>query len=216
MKAHLIFRRLHNSVWLRLEVAATLALLILTVGQTVSAVIGQRALSEKLIRLHIVAQSDSEEDQTLKLAVRDRLTTEWFGAQPTLQNAEEAAAYFVQHLDEIAATAEAELRSHGCELPVRVTLEQETFPTRHYDAFALPAGTYTSLRVIIGEGQGKNWWCVMFPPLCTADAIRVRQSAETCFSNGEWHLMTAQTPDVTVKFKLLEWWSYLKKQWQKR
>lgn len=215
MKAHILLRRLHTSALLRLEVSVVLALMILIVCQTVSAVISQRTLSEKLIRLHIVAQSDSEEDQALKLAVRDRLTTEWFASQPALHDAEEAATYFAQHLDEIAGAAEAELRLHGCDLPVRVTLEQETFPTRCYDAFSLPAGRYTSLRVIIGEGQGKNWWCVMFPPLCTASAMKDNQPVQTFFSNGEWHLMTAKTPDVTVRFKLLEWWSYLKKQWQK-
>ena len=203
--------RLHRSPLLRLELSAVLTILILVICQTVSAAAEQRSLSEKMIRLHIVAQSDSAEDQALKLAVRDRLTNDWFSTLPALQSAQEAADYFAAHLDDLKAAAEDELRAHGCDRPVRVTLEREMFPVRHYASFSLPAGDYLALRVTIGDGAGKNWWCVMFPPMCTASAAKQMQQAEAVFSEGEWRMMTAKTPDVTIRFKLLEWWSQLKK-----
>lgn len=172
MNAYLIARkpsfweRLRSSALLRLELSVALGVLILLLYAAFVAAGQQRAIADKMIRLHIVAQSDSAEDQALKLAVRDRLTEAYFSDLSELQSAGEAYGYFASRLDEIAATAEAELAVRGCDRPVTVTLGDELFPDRHYDGFSLPAGEYTALRVTIGDGQGQNWWCVMFPPLC--------------------------------------------------
>ena len=205
-----ILSRLRSSALLRLELSVVLGVLILLVYAAFIAVGQQRSIADKMIRLHIVAQSDSEEDQALKLAVRDRLLETYFSDLSAVRDADEAYDYFASRLDDIAATAEAELAARGCDRPVKVTLGDELFPNRYYDGFSLPAGEYTALRVTIGDGQGRNWWCVMFPPLCTSSAVMENLRSEAVFTDGEWRIITSQAPDVTIRFKLLEWWAYIK------
>ena len=205
-----LWQHLRASALLRLELSAVLGVLILLVYAAFVAAGQQRAIADKMIRLHIVAQSDSEEDQALKLAVRDRLMEAYFADLSDIQSASEAYGYFASRLDEIAATAEAELKARGCDRPVTVTLGEELYPDRHYDGFSLPAGEYTALRVAIGDAQGQNWWCVMFPPLCTSSAVMENLRSEAVFSDGEWRIITSQAPDVAIRFKLLEWWAYIK------
>lgn len=126
----------------------------------------RQKLNDELIRLHVVANSDSAEDQAIKLQVRDAVIT---GIQEDLQhvaNMEEAKAYLQENLPKIQQIANKTLSSVGFDGEAVVTLCKETFDTRYYDTFSLPAGVYESLRIIIGEGEGKNWWCVAFPALC--------------------------------------------------
>lgn len=129
----------------------------------------QQMLTEEVIRLHVVANSDSEEDQTLKLQVRDAVIRLLEQASDQMPTKEEAYAYLDSHLEEIAAVANDVIEAAGFSDKVQVTLLQEEFDTREYDTFTLPAGVYDSLRIVIGEGEGKNWWCVVFPRLCLAD-----------------------------------------------
>ena len=120
-------------------------------------------MADKIIRLHVVANSDTSADQAVKLAVRDAVLRE---AGRVLDGAEDPKQAVAAQLPALEATANAELQRQGSEDLARVSFRRELFPTREYDTFSLPAGVYDSLRVTIGQGEGHNWWCVMYPPLC--------------------------------------------------
>ena len=123
-------------------------------------------LNEELIRLHVVAASDSEEDQSVKLRVRDAVVDSLREAMADVQDIQEARAYIQDNLPKIQQTANECLRALGYEGNAVASFREEVFDTRHYDTFSLPAGIYEALRITIGEGEGKNWWCVVFPTLC--------------------------------------------------
>ena len=162
----------------------------------------QMTLSEKLIRLHVVANSDSEEDQAIKLQVRDAVLAV---TQPLLEDAEEPKAALLAALPEIEQAAEDCLRTLGDSHSVTVTLAQEQFPTRVYDSFALPAGQYLALRVTIGAGAGHNWWCVVFPSLCvpaTSDGFEV-QAVDGGLSPALANSLTQGR--YSIRFVLLDW-----------
>lgn len=163
----------------------------------------QQRLSEKLIRLHVVANSDSAHDQQIKLRVRDAILEK---AQPLLQDADDPRGGLEANLDELAQTAQTCLRELGENRTVRVRLGKELFPTREYETFALPAGVYESLRVTIGEGGGHNWWCVVFPSIClTASMDELELAAQTAgFSDGEIRLITGADEGFVLKFRALE------------
>ena len=123
-------------------------------------------LNEELIRLHVVAASDSEEDLSVKLRVRDAVVDSLREAMADVQDIQEARAYIQDNLPKIQQTANECLRALGYEGNAVASFREEVFDTRHYDTFSLPAGIYEALRITIGEGEGKNWWCVVFPTLC--------------------------------------------------
>jgi stage II sporulation protein R len=154
----------------------------------------QQELSGQLVRLHVVANSDSDEDQAVKLQVRDAVLELM---EPELQSAggeDEAEAIISERLDDICRIAE-DVSGEG----VSVTLCQENFPTRDYGTFSLPAGDYTTLCIEIGEAAGHNWWCVVFPPLCmgTGDAAAIGL-------NGDDAALITGAKGYVVKFKLME------------
>lgn len=157
----------------------------------------QQALAGKLVRLHVVANSDSEQDQALKLQVRDAVLEASEGLE-----AEDLEAA----LPRLQAAAQACLREQGSGDPVTVSLGEERFPTRLYDNFALPAGVYRSLRVTIGAGEGHNWWCVAFPSICfRATAAEVQDAAVSAgFTEEEVRLITGDGGGYVLKFKALE------------
>ena len=128
----------------------------------------REVLSENLIRLHVVADSDSADDQALKLQVRDAITGKLETVMSDFPDLETAKAYLQEHLPELEKIANDTLKAAGNHCQAVVTFAKEAFPTREYDTFALPAGIYESLRVTIGSGEGKNWWCVVFPSLCAS------------------------------------------------
>ena len=131
------------------------------------AVLADRAsLNENLIRLHVVANSDSETDQAIKLRVRDAVVKSLEADLKAISNVEAAKEYLQANLPKISAVANETLKAAGCDLEAAVSLCREAFDTRYYDTFTLPAGVYEALRITIGEGEGKNWWCVVFPSLC--------------------------------------------------
>lgn len=150
------------------KIAKLLLVLILIFGLLwCGTVIADRqTLSEDLIRLHVVGASDSQEDQQIKLQVRDALIGYLQQHMPEPEDVEAAKEALTGMLSQLEETANAALSEAGVTDRAKVTLTKEKFPTRHYDTFSLPAGVYESLRVTIGEGQGKNWWCVVFPSLC--------------------------------------------------
>lgn len=176
----------------------------------------QTALAGDVVRLHVLANSDSEEDQRLKLAVRDRVLAE---AEPLLDGVSDrdtAWGILAQSLERFAQAGAETAAAEGYSYPVQVSLEETWFPTRTYDDFALPAGNYTALRVVIGEGEGRNWWCVVFPPLCLgAVSERVEETAAMAgLTEEEISLITAEEGEYVVKFKLLELWDALKQKLQ--
>ena len=163
----------------------------------------QHALAEKLVRLHVVANSDSKEDQELKLQVRDAVlaVTSSAGASDG-----DPVEILEEMLPEIQKAAEECLKAHGSSEPVQVRLGMEPYPTRAYENFALPAGVYQSLRVIIGNGQGNNWWCVVFPSICfRATAAELEEAAQVAgMTEGEIRLITEASEGYILKFKTME------------
>lgn len=123
-------------------------------------------LTDNIIRLHVVGSSDSAEDQQLKLQVRDAVVELLEEAMQELPDQQQAKAFLTEKLEQIRRVAEQTISAAGFSDTVTVTLDEEVFDTREYDTFTLPAGVYESLRIVIGEGEGKNWWCVVFPSLC--------------------------------------------------
>jgi len=128
---------------------------------------GEEKIYDSMIRLHVLAESDSDEDQARKLRVRDAVLDVLAERMEDAHSYEDAAAAVSSMLGEIE---EAARRTVQGECTVRAELGRERYPVRVYENYTLPAGEYTSLRVILGEGEGKNWWCVLFPQLCTAQA----------------------------------------------
>lgn len=157
------------------------------------------AVRQNTLRLHIVANSDSDQDQQHKLLVRDALLDSYSGLLGGRDAAQ--AAYFAEFLkDDIALTAKKTLRAQGDTQDVAVNVTDMYFDTRTYeDGVTLPAGTYTALRVVIGEGQGQNWWCVMYPPLCIPVATE-KQAAEV---EAQIRTLSAE-PCYEAKFAVVE------------
>lgn len=131
-----------------------------------SVIVDRQKLRSELVRLHVVADSDSEEDQAVKLRVRDAVLESIREELDNLTDAEQARAYLRENLPRIEAVANQTLRALGCTDTAVVTLTAESFAARVYDTFTLPAGIYDALRITIGSGEGRNWWCVAFPSLC--------------------------------------------------
>ena len=126
----------------------------------------REALNQELIRFHVVANSDSNADQNVKLRVRDAVLASLRDDLANIADVEEARAYLQANLPKIQAVANQTLKAAGCDCEAVAMLCRETFDTRYYDTFTLPAGVYEALRITIGAGEGHNWWCVAFPALC--------------------------------------------------
>jgi len=172
--------------------------LILCLLLSVWGVYGQAAeVREDVVRLHILANSDSTADQTLKLQVRDAITraaADWAAADPAA--ARELAR---DELPRLQAVAQQTVRDAGCNHPVAVEMTRMYFTTRQYGAVTLPAGMYDAVRVTIGAGAGQNWWCVVYPPMCVggaADGDAPAQMPDMLTGDGERYIL---------RFKLVEW-----------
>lgn len=166
----------------------------------------QEALAEGLIRLHIVANSNSQADQELKLDVRDQVLEVAEQLYIPGQSHQETLDLFTQALPELKAAGQAV----AGDFPVEIQLSPQWFPSKSYDNFALPAGEYTALQLQIGEAQGENWWCVAYPPLCLGAASQsVDQAVEAGnFSPEEQALITGE--GYVFKFKSMELLAQLK------
>lgn len=145
---------------------AGLLLLCFVLFFTISLVKDKKTLQDNLIRLHVVANSDSTLDQAQKLAVKDAVVAYLSPAMNHLDSMDEAKQYLSGKLGEIEQLANDTLKREGSAHKAAVRLDREKFGTRVYDTFSLPAGIYESLRIEIGNAEGKNWWCVVFPTLC--------------------------------------------------
>ncbi len=160
-------------------------------------------LPERVIRLHVVASSDSSEDQAVKLKVRDAVLEEaarWYGDAGSM---EEASAALCLHLGAIRDAAGRALTQNGETDSAAVQVTDLYFPTRDYEGFSLPAGKYRTLRVTIGEGKGKNWWCVVFPALCLP-AAEDRTEDPLAYLSPEEQDLIEHPQEYRVKFKVVE------------
>lgn len=201
-----------KSKWNELEIAllVLLAVCLLTGAMSLR---NQDVLQQKMIRLHVVANSDSDRDQTLKLQVRDKVLA--FTEQTMRASASRAEANNAlrEALPQIKSMAEDILRENDCSDSVEARLEPAEFPLKAYDGFRLPAGEYMALRVLIGEAAGQNWWCVVYPPLCMAAASDVRETGIACgMEQEELSLMQEENEAYRVKFRFMELWEQLR-QW---
>lgn len=130
-----------------------------------------KELSREVLRFHVLADSDSPEDQQRKLEVKEALLAYMEEAMPLDANLEETCSWVRENLDSLEQTAEERLREERCSDPVRAELVRDYFPEKTYGDVTFPAGEYTALRILIGAGQGHNWWCCLYPSLCFTDAV---------------------------------------------
>lgn len=168
----------------------------------------QRDLASQVVRLHVLANSDDPADQALKLQVRDAVLT---AAEPLLEGSssqESAQAALSQGLEEIARAGQAVADRAGYDYPVRAELTTSYFPTRDYEDFSLPAGYYQALRVEIGAAAGHNWWCVVYPPLCTVGVTQA-EPASLGLNPDEMALITQTDTEYVLRFQCAEWWGRL-------
>ena len=158
-------------------------------------------LRENLLRLHVVGASNSQEDQAVKLQVRDAVLGSLEEGLRDMTDPQEAWDYVSRMLPQVEAAANRALAAAGFSETVQVSLTEEAFPTREYDTFSLPAGVYKALRVVIGEGEGKNWWCVVFPQLCGAEG-EFMETASTAGLDPE--LAKSLEGEYELRFWVLE------------
>ena len=176
----------------------------------------QDALQEKVIRLHVIANSDSQEDQALKLEVRDRVLERATALLEQSSDMLDAKVRLENALPAIETAAQEEISAQGYDYTVSARLEQTEFPTKLYDGFSLPSGEYLALRVVIGEGAGENWWCVVYPPLCMTAATDLQETALTMgLGEEDISLMTEENTGYVLKFRSVELWENLRQWLQK-
>ncbi len=161
----------------------------------------QAQVADKLVRLHVIANSDTAADQALKLQVRDAVleVTQDIGAE--CADTQETQEALQAHLQEIQEAARQVIRQEGYDYPVTAQLKREYYPSKVYENFALPAGDYTGLKVKIGAARGHNWWCVVFPPLCMSAATR---EAFTGFTEEEAAFVQQDGTRYALRFKAAE------------
>lgn len=160
----------------------------------------QSAISGSLVRLHVLAVSDDEKEQSIKLDVRDAVLEYISPCLDGAQSSEDAKRIINENLGGIKRAAESAAQGRN----VTVTLSEEYYPTREYEGFSLPAGRYDSLRVILGNGEGHNWWCVVFPPLCVSAAEQ--QEALDAMSDDTRGIV-AESDGYQIKFRIVELWN---------
>ena len=195
---------------LRLEASVLIAVILACSLNMVSFAKQCDSIRNKMLRMHVIANSDSEKDQDLKLKVRDAVLLagkEVFDGSITADEAQEKIIPHISYLEQVAKKVIIE---NGFDYDVNITVQKEFFDTRVYDnSVTLPAGYYTAVKVIIGEGEGKNWWCVMFPPMCLP-TVSSKGSTEDVLNSQENEIVT-NSGKYKVRFKIVEWYErYIK------
>lgn len=170
----------------------------------------QTTLASHLIRLHVVANSDTEDDQALKLRVRDTVLQECGTIFTDSADIAQAVEALSQSFPRIAAEGMKTVEREGYTYPLRVRLVYEDFPKTDYEGFSLPAGRYRALRVEIGEAAGHNWWCVVFPALCMGGVTEVSEAAMAAgLTEDDLALITGSREDYVIRFRCVELWEEL-------
>lgn len=191
---------------------AVLALMLITC--IIYGTVTQDQIADSVVRLHIVANSNSEADQEVKLKIRDAILDHVAKEYPGGATKEEAARFLKDNLSEIEGIASSVLRENGLNDMVCANYGVYPFPTKEYGNLMLPAGDYEAVRVELGEAKGENWWCIMFPPLCVADASSLKLDEEVMsqlkegMSYENYRLLTEMSGEnntkITVKFRIVE------------
>ncbi len=179
------------------------AALIICIIATVSFENSCKGIREEVLRLHVIANSDEDYDQELKLRVRDAVLlsgkTIFSGSEDIIS----AEGKIAEKADVLKSAAEETIKNLGYDYDVNIELARSYFPTRIYDNLTLPAGYYKAVRIVIGEGKGKNWWCIMFPPLCLPAATGSKEVISNYLNEKEMAIVTAN-PKYEVRFWLVE------------
>lgn len=165
-------------------------------------------LSTKILRLHILANSDTEADQDLKIKVRDKIIEKSGDFLSCATNKSDAKKIIAENLENIKKIAQEEIYSRGFNYPVQVELTDMYFPTRHYNDKTLPAGHYDALRILIGNGKGHNWWCVIFPQMCLGSA-KNNTAADSVLTDQENDVINSGEK-YEIKFKIVDWFYSIK------
>lgn len=190
------------SLFRKIELSLTIGIVTSIIFSVISFAQTSENIRESVLRLHVIANSDVSVDQNLKLAVRDAIineSEEIFDGTVTVDNAVEKITPEINNIKEIA---ERVVENYGFDYNVDVSIDEEYFETRTYETVTLPAGKYLSLIVRIGEGKGKNWWCVMFPPMCVSAADE-EDVLKTTLSEKEIKLVNSK-PEYEPRFKIIE------------
>lgn len=191
-----------------LTLSVIVATLILVVG--LLPVHGEEQIYNKVVRLHVLANSDDEEDQAVKLAVRDAILDVTVPLLQDCKTKEEAVTLLEGSRPLLIEAAQSVLQKEGIDHTVTIEMGLENYPTRTYDNLCFPAGEYISMRVNIGEGEGQNWWCCLFPPLCLGTAtVSEKKAEDACISVGftptQYKIITeSNKPVYRARFKILE------------
>ena len=199
--------RLHHIVW------AVCIGVIITCTFSAYADKTEKSIASGLIRLHVIANSDTDDDQHLKIAVRDEIIKNAGHLFADNSDKAQAESEILSHINEIKEIADEVVLQWGYDYPVKVEFGKSDFPTKVYGDVTLPAGTYDALKVIIGSGEGQNWWCVLFPPLCFVDAATAKMPQESMeilkssMTDEEYQMVTGDGKlPVKMKFKTYEIW----------
>lgn len=186
--------------WIRAVCGGLVICLLLSLGSFYGRC---RDIQDKVVRLHILANSDSEEDQTLKLRVRDAVVEAAAGWLGDARDADEALVLAREQLPRLQQVAQQTVWDAGYDYGVEATLCEMYFTTRQYDTVTLPAGMYEAVRFTIGKGEGKNWWCVVFPPMCMGAATN--PDALTDVLDADQAALVQGGDRYVVRFKVVEW-----------
>lgn len=163
-------------------------------------------LPDDVFRLHIVANSDSDSDQAIKLKVRDKVLEYTSDIYCNAKSKQSAEALTAQNLSEIKRIAEKTLKDNGFNYTAKAEITNMYFDTRHYDDYTLPSGKYDALRITLGSGSGKNWWCVMYPSICISSSENADEKAKEIFDEGEYNIV--KNEKFEYKFKIVEFFEF--------
>ncbi len=195
--------------WRTAEKAICLGLILAVLVSFIGFATQCEDIPDRVLRLHILANSDSEEDQALKLKVRDRIVTESAGLFDQVTDRESARAVVEKNMDALREAAQDEVYRQGYSYPVSMELTHMYFTTRVYGETALPAGYYEALRVTIGAGAGHNWWCVIFPAMCLPVAEE-SQELDGVLNEEQMEIVEeGESAQYEIKFKALEWYEQI-------
>ena len=191
-------------------IGAILLLVVLAGIRYVEAYQLQRQLAEKVLRFHVLANSDSKEDQSLKLSVRDAIGGYMKEQMGQMTSKQECEAFVSRELPEIERVAEQVVKEAGYSYEVHAKLTECEFPVKTYGAYTFPAGEYDALRVTIGEGAGKNWWCVMYPNMCFANSMyevvdeNSKEALRAVLDEAEYEAVLG-SGEYEIRWRILEW-----------
>lgn len=173
--------------------------------------LSQQHIASQIIRLHVIANSDETEDQTLKKEVKDQVVTYLRSKMNQAASIQAARRVICQEMDALKQIAEKKIRQEGYDYPVTVSLGTTYFPVKEYGDMAFPAGDYEALRVQIGKSKGRNWWCVMYPSLCLVDGVyqavpeNSKDKLKQVLSTSEYQSLVDGGEDVQFRLRFLDW-----------